>query len=314
MVIDMDNITIGIPRSLFYYYYGNLWKKFLKNLGFNVIISPPTNVNIMNMGTKYAIDEMCLSLKNYIGHVAYLKDKCDYILIPRIDNFGRNDQTCTNFLAIYDIIKNLFDVNILNYNIDHTKKQYELDAFLSLGKCLHKSFSETMYAYEKAKIEDMNEKDKLIRKNIQNLKSEKIKILVVGHPYNIYDEMIGKPLLKLFNDEVELIYSNLFDEKKASSASKKLSKNLYFKYNKENIGAIELCKKDIDGIVFITSFPCGPDSITNELVIRKIKMPYLNLIVDDLDSLAGFETRIESFLDMIKERRKYEQNSISYDG
>ena len=31
---------------------------------------------------------MCLSIKNYIGHVDYLKDKCDYILVPRIDNYG----------------------------------------------------------------------------------------------------------------------------------------------------------------------------------------------------------------------------------
>jgi predicted nucleotide-binding protein (sugar kinase/HSP70/actin superfamily) len=163
-----------------------------------------------------------------------------------------------------------------------------------------------MYAYEKAKIEDMNKKEKLIRENIYKLKSKKIKLLVVGHPYNIYDEMIGKPLLKLFNDEVELIYSNLFDEKKANSASKKLSRNLYFKYNKENIGSIELCKKEIDGIIFITSFPCGPDSITNELVMRKIKIPYLNLVIDEIDSLTGFETRIESFIDMLKERRNYE--------
>ena len=38
--------------------------------------------------------------------------------------------------------------------------------------------------------------------------------------------------------------------------------------------------------------------------MRKIKLPYLNLIVDDLDSLTGFETRIESFIDIIKERKK----------
>ena len=45
---------------------------------------------------------MCLSLKNYIGHVAYLKDKCDYILIPRIDNYGIENQTCT---ALFHTLK-----------------------------------------------------------------------------------------------------------------------------------------------------------------------------------------------------------------
>ncbi len=54
---------------------------------------------------------------------------------------------------------------------------------------------------------------------------------------------------------------------------------------------------------FLTAFPCGPDSLTNELVIRKIDIPYLQLIQDDLDGVAGMETRLESFLDII-ERKK----------
>jgi len=301
----MDKIKIGIPRSLYFYYYGNLLKNFFENLNFEVIISPDTDKQIMEEGIKHSYDEMCLSLKNYIGHVAYLKDKCDYILIPRIDNYGSNDQTCTNFLAIYDIINNLFDTKILNYNIDYKNNKNELKGFISLGKQLKINYSDIIKAYNKAKIEDMNYKDKLIRKNMNKLKSNNLKILIVGHPYNLYDKYIGKPIIELLKKEkVELIYSDLFNQNKANTLSKKLSKHLYFKYNKENIGSIEIAKDSIDGVVFLTTFPCGPDSLVNELVMRKIKLPYLNLIIDDLDSLSGFETRIESFIDMIKERRK----------
>ena len=60
-------------------------------------------------------------------------------------------------------------------------------------------------------------------------------------------------------------------------------------------------KEKIDGIVFLTAFPCGLDSLVNELVMRKIDKPYLNLVIDDLDSLAGMETRIESFVDIIEQ-------------
>lgn len=297
----MDKIKIGIPRSMYYYYYGNLLKNFFENLEFEVIISPKTTKQIMDLGIKYAYDEMCLSLKNYIGHVAYLKDKCDYIVIPRIDNYGINDQTCTNFLATYDIINNLFDTKIINYNIDYTKKQTEQLAFIEMGKMLNINRFKSIRAYTKAKIDSMNYKDRLIRKNIDKLSSSKLKILVVGHPYNVYDEYIGKPILKYLND-VELIYSDLFNSQITNKESKKLSKNLYFKYNKENIGAIELVKDKIDGILFLTAFPCGPDSLVNELVIRKLNIPYLNIIIDDIDGSAGIETRIESFIDMIKER------------
>lgn len=297
-------LKIGLPRSLYYYYYGDLLKNFFENLECQVIISPKTNKEIMDNGIHYAYDEMCLALKNYIGHVHYLQDKCDYVVIPRIDNFGINDQTCTNFLSTYDIINNLLDVKIIDYNIDYCHKETEQLAFLKMGEKLNFKKKEVVNAYNRAKIDSMNKREKEIRKNRYLLKSGKIKLLVVGHAYNINDEYIGKPILDIFKKmDVELIYSNLFDSEKASRYSKKLSKNLYFKYNKENIGPIEMVKRQIDGVVFLTVFPCGPDSIANELVMRRIKLPYLNLIVDDLDSLTGFETRIESFIDMIKERR-----------
>jgi len=77
---------------------------------------------------------------------------------------------------------------------------------------------------------------------------------------------------------------------------------LYWKYSKESAGAVELAKNNVDGIVFISSFPCAPDSMVNELIIRKIKLPYLNIIIDDLNSLAGIETRIESFIDIIEQK------------
>ena len=60
----------------------------------------------------------------------------------------------------------------------------------------------------------------------------------------------------------------------------------------------------IDGVIFLTSFPCGPDSLVNELVMRKINIPYLNLIIDDLDSNVGIITRLESFIDILRMRRR----------
>ena len=83
--------------------------------------------------------------------------------------------------------------------------------------------------------------------------------------------------------------------------SSKISSTLYWKFNKENIGAISYCGDLINGIILLSSFPCGPDSIVNELVIRKIDKPILNLIIDDSDSFTGVETRLESFLDIVKQ-------------
>ncbi len=302
-------MKIGIPRSLYFYYYGDLWLKVFKKLNIEVKVSPKTNKEIMDLGINKSNDEMCLSLKNYIGHVCYLKD-CDYILVPRIDNFKTCNQTCTNFLATYDIINNLVDNKIINYNIDLNKGEDELKGFYKIGNILKIKKKQMKKAYLESIKELKEERLISIKDNLKKLDSDKLKILIVGHPYNTYDELIGKPIIDYLNDNgIQVIYSNLFDSEEANQASRELSKDLYFKYNKENIGSIILSQDKIDGIIFISSFPCGPDSLVNELVIRKIDLPYLNIIIDDQSSDTGLITRLESFIDILE--AKNGKSSIS---
>ena len=290
-------MKIGIPRSLYYYYFGDLWITFFKYLNIEIILSPETNKEIMDLGLKYSTDEMCLSLKNYIGHVAYLKDRCDYILIPRFDNYGINNQTCTNFLASYDIINNMFNINILNYNINLRNKETELKGFIKMCKKLKisKTKVEEAYIYSKVKTKRIRKEKILI--NLKKLKSNKKKILIVGHPYNMYDKEIGIPIIDMLKEyDVELIYSDLFFD---TDKSKKYSKELYWKYSKENVSSISKSIDKINGIIFISSFPCGLDSLVNELVMRKLDKPYINIILDDNSISGGIETRIESFIDIV---------------
>ena len=296
---------VGIPRGIFYYYYKDIWTNFFDALDVPYIISPKTNKKIMKLGVKHSNDEMCLSMKVYMGHLFYLKDKCDYLLVPRIDNFKCNNQTCTNFLALYDIVSNAVDNPILNYNIDLEKNKNLKKGLYDIGFKLGKSKKEIKKAYKYALKEYKDRRKVEIKKNIKNLESEKIKILIVSHPYNTYDEMIGADIIKyLESNDIKLIYSDRFSSKEVNKLSLKYSKDIYFKYNKDNIGALKYSEDKIDGVIFLSSFPCGPDSIANELVMRKINLPYLNLIVDDSSGFAGMETRLESFIDMLGERHE----------
>jgi len=290
-------MKIGIPRSLFYYYFSDLWISFFKYLNIDVVVSPKTNKEILDLGIKYSQDEMCLSLKNYIGHVMYLKDKCDYMLIPRIDNYGLDNQTCTNFIAIYDIINNLDNLSILNYNINLRGKETELKGLVSICKKLGISKNKVEEAYVYAKVVSNRLKKEKVLNNLKKLKSNKKKILIVGHSYNMYDNLIANPIINMIKSmDIEIIYSDLFFEK---DESEKYAKGLYWKYSKESISGISKCINSIDGIIFLSVFPCGLDSLVNELVMRKINKPYINLVIDDIESSGGIETRIESFIDII---------------
>lgn len=292
---------VGIARSIFYYYYGDIWKNYFDYLKIPYIISPNTNKEIMDMGLKYGGDEMCLAMKTYIGHCAYLKNKCDYLLIPRIDNYGLDNQTCTNFLSTYDIINNIFETKILNYNINLEKKQTLKKGLISIALKLGKTKRESKKAYKYAINKYKETRKREITINTNKLNSNKTKILLVSHPYNTYDDLIGKDIIKyLEKNDIEVIFSDKFDEKLTSKLSKRYSKDLYFKYSKENVGSIVYSEDKIDGVIFLSAFPCGPDSLVNELVMRKIKIPHINLIVDDTSSFTGTETRLESFIDMLK--------------
>ena len=87
-----------------------------------------------------------------MGHVDYLKDKVDYILVPRISCLRTNEKVCTNFLALYDLVCNLFsDSKFLTYNVDVEEKEYEIDGFIKIGKELGFSYITCLNAYKNAK-------------------------------------------------------------------------------------------------------------------------------------------------------------------
>lgn len=296
-------MKIGLPRSMYYYYRGWFLKDFFERLGCEVVLSKETNRAIIEKGMELANDEMCLSLKIFLGHVSSLEGKCDYVVVPRIDNYGISDQTCTNFLALPDLLRNYFSMDLLEYSINTEKKQTELKGLLALGKKLGFDKYEVMDAYYLAKGKEKDLLEQEYQKSMRQLKSPLKKILLVGHPYNLYDSFIGKEIVSMLKKmKVEVLYSDKWNRKLTNQYSKLYSKCLYFKYNKEAIGSIKLLESKIDGVIFLSTFPCGPDSLVNELIMRKLDLPTLNLIVDDLDALAGMETRLESFFDIIHEK------------
>ena len=108
-----------------------------------------------------------------------------------------------------------------------------------------------------------------------------------------------------FKDEdIDILYSDRLNRKIAISYAEDFSNTLYFLYSKENIGSSFYYKDCVDGIVFLSSFPCASDSLVNELAIRKLKdVPVINIIIDDSTATSGLMTRLESFVDIIKARR-----------
>ena len=179
-----------------------------------------------------------------------------------------------------------------------------------MGKFLGKNKAQTLKAYYIAKQAEKTAK--LLELNNQNLLLEKkgTKILIVSHPYNIYDKYIGEPIITTLKELNCLpILACVAPEKLAHDKGKAISKTLPWTFNKELLGGIALYKDKVDGIILVSSFPCGPDSLVNEMIIRKFKdKPIINLILDGQEGTAGMETRLESFVDIINLRKEAEIN------
>jgi len=50
-------MTIGIPRALFYYKYQYLWEVFFNELDCRIVLSEPSNKQILADGINFSIDE-----------------------------------------------------------------------------------------------------------------------------------------------------------------------------------------------------------------------------------------------------------------
>jgi predicted nucleotide-binding protein (sugar kinase/HSP70/actin superfamily) len=73
--------TVGLPRALLYHKYGELWTSFFDDLGVDTVVSPPSNKAILDRGARLAVDETCLPMKIFLGHVDALTSKADYVLV-----------------------------------------------------------------------------------------------------------------------------------------------------------------------------------------------------------------------------------------
>ncbi len=90
----------------------------------------------------------------------------------------------------------------------------------------------------------------------------------------------------------------------ALKRSLELSPSCKWEISRELVGSVALHKDKVDGIILLSAFPCGPDAMVNELLTRRLSgVPLINLVLDSQSGAAGIETRLESFVDIIRFKR-----------
>ncbi len=311
-------MTIGIPRALIHWKNPNFWEVFFHSLGFKTLFSPLTNKEIVEVGTRVADPETCFSTKVYWGHLIWLDKKCDLIFVPRLKTNEEKLEYCPKLFGLPDLAKLLVKTPILVETFDERKRKFQ-KSLEKLAKKLGKNKKETNIAAKNAFLKEKEIKEKDRESFFQKIISKKPKIVLISHPYNLYDSYVNlrtkEKLEKLgvqpiLIDEVFITKDPKFISAQRSGPQEDKAQFLqmatidfHWEFAKEIFEKIqEIFKYNIIGGIEISSFQCGCDVVIKEFIEKEFKtrkIPFLYIIIDEHTGEAGLQTRLEAFIDTL---------------
>jgi predicted nucleotide-binding protein (sugar kinase/HSP70/actin superfamily) len=326
----MQKKKIGIPYALYFYEYYPLWKEFLTRLGADVILSQPTNKKILDLGIRSALSEVCLPVKIFYGHVLSLSEQVDYILIPRMVCIERGAFFCPKMIGLPDMVRSsLQNLPTQLTPIIDVRQSYGTwkNSLMEVGKLITDNSSEISRAfYDSWKIFQQNylanilDPNLLFKSSVQNKISDiprrdieiPVNIAVLGHNYLTNDPYVNMGLInKLKKMNVNVLTPEIVHPAIIKKQLKKLYKPIFWSLSRKVVGAaFYYFEKKVDGIIHLTSFECGEDSMVGELIHHQSQkypeVSYTEFVFDEHSGEAGINTRIEAFLDMIRRKKRYE--------
>lgn len=323
-------LKIGIGRGLFYYRNFPFWKTFFENLNAEIIVSPETNTQILEKGQSLLTNDVCLPVKAFCGHLFSLTEKCDYLLIPSFYALEKKVYHCPKFIGLPDLMKAVLGKKILILDPDINLEKGKENFYQELIKIASR------FITNKEKIKSAIKKAEKVQQDFETLLKEKnisffqaieklfspekeieekegnykAVIGLVGHPYLIYDTHLNHRLLeKLKKQKIKVISPDKIPVRELKETFFKISDQLYWAFEEEILGSSVyfLEKKEINGLICLSAFGCGPDSLIIELLkdyAKKKNKPVLYLTLDEHTAEAGLVTRVEAFIDSLKGERE----------
>lgn len=315
-------VKIGIPRGMYYYKHYAFTKTFLTEIGAEIVPSPETTKEILDKGVQYCIDDACLPVKIYHGHAHYLRDKADYLLIPRLTSISKGEYICPKFGGLPEMVK--YSVPelppVLDVEVNMIRSSRGLDKALyrlAYGLGMRNPFK-IQQAAKKAMSSHQEFKNKVLQGLTPNaaidgkpLKSISARdtVGVVAHPYLLHDTFVSMNLLNKLNDRgIRYITTDMVDPHIIDQRCLELPKRMFWSSGKDLIGSAlyMMDSSRIDGVLFLTAFACGIDSLVGEYIEKyarsHYKKPFMVLNIDEHTGDAGFNTRIEAFKDLLNWR------------
>lgn len=330
MFIKRKINKIGIPRAISYYTNYPFYYAFFTTLGFEVVLSDKTTNKTINDGNRYVVPETCLPVKVFVGHVVNLLEKgVTTIFVPSIQSTGYKINNCSKIRGLPEIIRNVIDkpIRMIEPTLDKTEnigfKDFWYETAKQLGitnkSLIEKAITNGWEMYDNFKAMTLSGLDysKALNnaltgvfenRNIQLVRP--VSVAIMAHGYNLFDERISLNLIKKLEKMNVKVYTSLIVSK--DDAIKSINELGEFQYWANELdltgtAAYFMLNKKIDGIIALSAFGCGPDSLMVDEIYhhaKEMEIPMLNLNIDEHTGEAGFVTRLEAFVDMLTRKKR----------
>ncbi|NLD18646.1 MAG: hypothetical protein GX663_00140 [Clostridiales bacterium] len=313
-------MLLGIPRGFFYYDYNPFITTIFENTGCRLVMGKDNDHETLERGMEHTVDEACMPVKLFAGQIEKLVEECDYILLARVMKDCKGKWLCPKLLGLPELCvgssgkEKLISTEPLYFNDKRLLKKamWKVCRQMKVNKRVFDFNFDRAYreqlriaqgksrAYVEAAWEfvpDIPKEGEIILPNTRT-------VFLAGHCYNVFDKFSNGNIMKKLDElGIGIVTEKdiLQREKEKALNSAGLMKEPYWESVERILGGI-LCAKDrVDGIIYLSSFSCGQDSIILELVKYYAgDMPMLVLKLDEHQASAGVETRLEAFDDLLR--------------
>lgn len=313
--MEIGKKTVGIPRALFTYGMFAMFHGIFRELGFNVLLSEPTNEETIRLGQQYAIDETCYPVKLITGHVAELvSKKVDYIFFPdlfSVDHSGSENRVnygCAYMQLAFKVINLTMElekkgIELLAPTMAFSLgKEFMMESFSKLAKQLGKTSEETGKAF-KIGMEAFGRFEERMgqngRKILEAIKPDEKVFVIISKIYGVADPVLNMGIpAKLMDMGYKVLP---FYDLPEGDISKE-HPNMFWPFGQHILEPAQFIRKHPNlYAVFLTHHGCGPDSVISHYFREEMEgKPYLHIEVDEHSSGVGVITRVEAFINSLK--------------
>ncbi len=318
---DPRKKTIGIPRALMLYKMFPMAYNFFRKLGYNVLLSPETDEEIIRRSQELAEEETCFPVKLILGHLSWLEEQgCDAIFIPSVYTMRhagshlRHNYGCVfmqNVAARFAAQMQLHikGIEFLNPVLEMDMGAPQLaKAMLGIGRRLGHSTVRSvaaMAAGGRALKQFSNKSEEQGRQILASLQPGERVLVLITRAYGIDDATLSMGIAdQLLQRGCKVItLSHLEDSHSADLSCD--HPNLYWPFGAHILTGMKIVRNDPRLFaVYLTNHGCGPDSMLAHQAAEIMgDKPWLHLEVDEHYSPVGLVTRVEAFLSALESHK-----------